>query len=239
MTGTSHGGRGRRRLRRRGRTRLGIATAEVHADLAAAFGTDELSAEARRRAGRADVRKLDLADRARCPSWPSTPTCSRDAYSERAPRCADPVHGAAGARRLPPRPGAAHRDRLGGARLRGRAGHPAGGAPRPRRPRCATSPGCSAPSTTRPATCSSATPTQAASARSGRRLGAPQQRAPSAPGTPKRGGLDPGDQDVLLRALQAGQGRLRSVYEARHRPSWLPIPLELPRRVLAWHDDRE
>ena len=48
------------------------------------------------------------------PSWPR--------LDRAADRPADP-------RRLPPRPGAAHRGRLGGARLRGRAGHAARAAP--------------------------------------------------------------------------------------------------------------
>ena len=107
--------------------RLGEATAEVHRDLAVAFGTQELPARAYRDMS---AQMLDRLDRAAA----AVPGLARHdrAAADRVRgggHAHRPARGAADPRRLPPGPGDAHPHRVGAARLRGGARGSAGATP--------------------------------------------------------------------------------------------------------------
>ena len=202
--------------------RLGTATAEVHADLAAAFGTDQLGASAVGELTEQMFRKLDLAVAA-VPELAKHVDLITDAYSELA-RLAGPfpvqrVHG----------------DYHLGQVLRTEngwvvldfEGEPA--TPLAQR-RARSSPLRDVAGMLR----------SFDYAARHQLIGHPEQAALTdvardwvrrnagafCAGYAEGGGLDPAANHVLLRALQLDKAVYEVLYETRHRPSWLPIPLD-------------
>jgi maltokinase len=202
--------------------RLGIATAEVHNDLAAAFGKDELGASSVSELTEQMFRKLDLAVAA-VPELAKHVGLITDAYTQLAklpgPFPVQRVHGDYHLGQVlrtetgwvvldfegePATPLAQRRARS--SPLRDVAGmlrsfdyaarHQLIGHPEP------------------------AALSDAARDWVRRNAGA------FCAGYAEGGGLDPAANQVLLRALQLDKAVYEVLYEARHRPSWLPIPLD-------------
>ena len=202
--------------------RLGIATAQVHSDLAEAFGTDELSAEAAGELAGQMFRKLDLAIAA-VPELAKYADMISSAYSGVA------------ALKGPVKVQRVHGDYHLGQVLRTETGwvvldfegEPATPLAERRAP---SSPLRDVAGMLRSFDYAArhqliGHPDEAALAIQARDW-VRRNTAAFCAGYAEAGGLDPGAHDVLLRALQLDKAVYEVLYEARHRPSWLPIPLE-------------
>jgi maltokinase len=202
--------------------RLGTATAEVHADLAAAFGTDQLFADAAGELTEQMFRKLDLAVAA-VPELAKHVDMITDAYSEFAKLPGPfPVQRVHGDYHL----GQVLRTENGWVVL-DFEGEPA--TPLAQR-RARSSPLQDVAGMLR----------SFDYAARHQLIGHPEQAALTdvardwvrrnagafCAGYAEGGGLDPAANHVLLRALQLDKAVYEVLYEARHRPSWLPIPLD-------------
>jgi maltokinase len=202
--------------------RLGIATAQIHADLAAAFGTDELGHDAAGELTEQMFRKLDLASAA-VPELAKHADMIGESYAEFAKlKGPFPVQRVHGDYHL----GQVLRTETGWVVL-DFEGEPA------------------TPLAQRRAR-SSALRDVAGMLRSfdyaarHQLIGHPDQAALNdvardwvrrnagafCAGYAEGGGLDPEANQVLLRALQLDKAVYEVLYEARHRPSWLSIPLD-------------
>jgi maltokinase len=202
--------------------RLGIATAQVHGDLAAAFGTDELGTSAVGELTERMYRKLDLAVAA-VPELAKHADMISDAYSELAKLSGPfPVQRVHGDYHL----GQVLRTESGWVVL-DFEGEPA--TPLAQR-RARSSPLRDVAGMLRSFDYAArhqliGHPGQAALSGAARDWVRRNASAFCA-GYAEAGGLDPVANHVLLRALQLDKAVYEVLYEARHRPSWLPIPLD-------------
>jgi maltokinase len=202
--------------------RLGIATAQVHADLAAAFGTDELGPDVVGELTERMYRKLDLAVAA-VPELTKHVDMISDAYSELAKLSGPfPVQRVHGDYHL----GQVLRTETGWVVL-DFEGEPA--TPLAQR-RARSSPLRDVAGMLRSFDYAArhqliGHPGQAALSDAARDW-ARRNASAFCAGYAEAGGLDPVANQVLLRALQLDKAVYEVLYEARHRPSWLPIPLD-------------
>jgi maltokinase len=202
--------------------RLGIATAQVHADLGAAFGTDQLGADAVSELTERMYRKLDLAVAA-VPELTKHVDMISDAYSELAKLSGPfPVQRVHGDYHL----GQVMRTESGWVVL-DFEGEPA--TPLAQR-RARSSPLRDVAGMLRSFDYAArhqliGHPSEAALSDAARDW-VRRNAAEFCVGYAEAGGLDPVANQVLLRALQLDKAVYEVLYEARHRPSWLPIPLD-------------
>jgi maltokinase len=202
--------------------RLGVATAQVHADLADAFGTDEVGAEAVDELTERMFRKLDLAVAA-VPELAKHVEMISDAYAElarlRGPLPVQRVHGDYHL-------GQVLRTETGWVVL-DFEGEPA--TPLAQR-RARSSPLRDVAGMLRSFDYAArhqliGHPDQAMLSDAARDW-ARRNASAFCAGYAAAGGLDPVANQVLLRALQLEKAVYEVLYEARHRPSWLSIPLD-------------
>ena len=202
--------------------RLGVATAQVHADLAAAFGTDDLGPDAVREVTERMFRKLDLAVAA-VPELAKHVDMISDAYSALARLSGPfPVQRMHGDYHL----GQVLRTEKGWVVL-DFEGEPA--TPLAQR-RARSSPLRDVAGMLRSFDYAArhqliGHPGQATLSDAARDWVRRNASAFCA-GYAEAGGPDPVANQVLLRALQLDKAVYEVLYEARHRPSWLSIPLD-------------
>jgi maltokinase len=202
--------------------RLGAATAQVHADLAAAFGTDELGPDAARELTERMFRKLDLAVTA-VPELAKYADTISDAYAGLARLPGPfPVQRVHGDYHL----GQVLRDETGWVVL-DFEGEPA--TPMAQR-RARSSPLRDVAGMLRSFEYAARHQLigQAghAALNEAARDWVRRNHVEFCVGYAEAGGLDPVANQVLLRALQLDKAVYEVLYEARNRPSWLSIPLD-------------
>ena len=144
------------------------------------------------------------------------------------------VAGAAGARRPPPRPDPAHRQGLEDRRLRGRARQAARRAGRCPTPRGVTSPACCGPSTTPrawPSDGGRARDDTGAEQRAYRAAEWADRNCDGLPVGVRRPRAAPPTSRRCSTRYVADKAVYEAVYEARNRPTWVPVPLAAIERL--------